>query len=540
MRHLLLSSLLFVFTSNVLVASDPINVEAVINIVDSSDSSKVAAALKKANEILGQAGIKLVPVKVNKPFNTGNNDNKLTDAEGYKAVEEGEQELDNTCGSGNGLKVTIADDVWIEKPSTSGWSIHRKPVVFAESNNDVNSMGRTIAHEICHSLTLGYDLYDANDANDIMYGYRGGGTTISEAQKEEIRKGAKKRVPSWFGRNSRRAWKWVKKTGKAILDALDDLLVNNVPTPIAAFESLNFLDIRTVSAFCESPDQPGAELVFEIMLNGDFPAESFFDITYKVDVNTPRPLIPPTPEPNLIIRVWNETGIVQGEANYHNTVTGITTPVPLLIHTNERHYSPIEEYETYVPIIANSSLEATIPLSIMGIDSTVFVDGLVIHTTQQATILSAIEFLNPGDIVIDETEPMEIKISQPCQCREVTMISSGLAGTNPQWPDKPKYVDFYGCDFNGDVTLYINDDIFGTVVADSNGNVNIRADVSGLERGVYEILLQEQLNYDGSTPDRADYSMGYLDLRPDTQGDVDDDGKVNLIDLAKMAESWLI
>jgi hypothetical protein len=102
-RHILFfrggSSSVFTFR---LQCRDPINVEVVINIVGDSNSANVEKALKKANDILGQAGIKLVPVKVNDPFKVGNNDNKLTDAEGYDSVDKGEEELNSTAAPATG------------------------------------------------------------------------------------------------------------------------------------------------------------------------------------------------------------------------------------------------------------------------------------------------------------------------------------------------------------------------------------------------------------------------------------------------------
>jgi hypothetical protein len=538
-RHIVFfAAAVLLFSLPAFSAEDPINVEVVINIVGDSNSANVEKALKKANDILGQAGIKLVPVKVNDPFKVGNNDNKLTDAEGYDAVDKGEEELNSTCGSGNGMKVTIANDVWTEKPSTSGWSIHRKPVVFAEPNNDPNKMGRTIAHEICHSLTLNYDLYDPNYATDIMYGYTGGGTMMTPEQIAEIRKGAKRRIPGWLGRTARRAWTWIKKTGKGLLDGLNDLYVNGLPVDISSQPMLQFLDIRTVSALCENPDQPGAALVIEIGPQGEYPPpESFFDVFYHIQFDTNHDTLM---DGQLTIRIAREPGMpgpLRSEATYFNMVTGLMMPVPLMVHTNERHYSPIEEGTSYVPMIANNSLEVILPLAMMEIDGRAFLDGVVMTVHQNAMIHSPIGFLNPGDNVMEEIEPMVIRTESPCQCRQVTMITAGRAGNDPQWPEKPQTVEFIGCDFAGDVGLYINDELKAVAVADPDGQVSVRLDVSSFEQGAYEVMLQEL--FDKTTPTRADYAIGYLDLRPVIEGDIDDDGHVNLADLAILAQDWL-
>jgi hypothetical protein len=215
-------------------------------------------------------------------------------------------------------------------------------------------------------------------------------------------------------------------------------------------------------------------------------------------------------------------------------------PIPMFVHLNDLLYDHDDPAIPSERQPSRHSIEVRIPLVFMELDDSAFVDGITFHATQEALILSPIEFIVPGSIVVDDTDEMEVKITQPCNCREITMVSSGVAGTYLQWPDKPKFVNFYGCGFNGDVSLYINSDLMGTAVADSEGNVNIRVDVSSFEEGNYEILLQEQLSYDGSTLDRADYSIGYLDLRPDIEGDINDDGQVNFLDFAKLADNWLI
>ena len=314
-------------------------------------------------------------------------------------------------------------------------------------------------------------------------------------------------------------------------------MVNNVPVDIGAFQQLNFLDVRTVGAFCENPDQPGAELIIEIGPQGYYPPDSFFDVLYHLDFDINQDAIL---DGRLTIRIWREPTVPEvlfSEAIYNNFETGWFV-VPLLVHTNERHYGPIEEGTTYVPIIANNSLEAAIPLSAMGIDGTAFIDGVIVNTTMEAMIHSPIGFLNPGDIVTDVIAPMEIKTESPCECREVHMISSGQGENDPQWPDKPKSVDFIGCDFAGDVGLYVNDELMQVAMADINGDVSIRLDVSGFAQGTYTVMLQEL--FDETTPTRADYAIGYLDLRPVIEGDINDDGHVNLTDFAILAENWLL
>ena len=122
--------------------------------------------------------------KVNKDFKTGNGDANLTDAEGYDALEEGKKELAKVFGAGKGIKITIAEDVWTEEPNTDGWSVHRNPVLFAETYADPNTMGNVTAHEFGHVFTL---QHRENDANNLMYPYTNSSRTVLDVnQTDEI------------------------------------------------------------------------------------------------------------------------------------------------------------------------------------------------------------------------------------------------------------------------------------------------------------------------------------------------------------------
>ncbi|MHC4734660.1 MAG: hypothetical protein ACYTDW_09395, partial [Planctomycetota bacterium] len=50
------------------------DIPVVVNIIDASDASKVDEAIKKANEILKQAKIRLIVKKTNPDVNVGNGD----------------------------------------------------------------------------------------------------------------------------------------------------------------------------------------------------------------------------------------------------------------------------------------------------------------------------------------------------------------------------------------------------------------------------------------------------------------------------------
>jgi len=175
--------------STVKAAEEWVNIPVVVNIIDASDANNVRAALRKANEILAQAKIRLVLKKTNNNVNVGNGDGNLTEAEGAAAQEDGETELNNIFGAGKGIKITVANNGWTERPSNVGWSVHRNPVVIVEPGADANDMGYTIAHELGHALTIdgntpGRDPNGhSSDPNDLMDPNLGGGTLCLARQR---------------------------------------------------------------------------------------------------------------------------------------------------------------------------------------------------------------------------------------------------------------------------------------------------------------------------------------------------------------------
>ncbi|NQT00553.1 MAG: matrixin family metalloprotease [Planctomycetes bacterium] len=180
--------------ADISAAAEWVDIPVVVNIIDASDANNVDDAIKKANDILAGAHIRLIVKKTNKNVNVGNNDGDLTADEGNTAQGNGETELRNVAGAGKGIKITIADDVWTEESATNGWSIHRNPVVFAETD-DPNTMGNVIAHEIGHSLTINGH---SNDPNNVMYPTTPRGVNWDPNDVNEIFTNAKKRGTAYF------------------------------------------------------------------------------------------------------------------------------------------------------------------------------------------------------------------------------------------------------------------------------------------------------------------------------------------------------
>jgi hypothetical protein len=183
-------------------ANEWIELPVVINLYNGTNVSEADAKkyIERANEVFKQAKIKLKIAKVNKNFMVGNNDAKQSGTEDAEAERKGKKELkDNT--KGKGIKINFTDDPWTEKGGTvNGWAKHKSPVIFLRKNPDPNAAkscektGNTVAHEICHVLTINYDLYGNNEKDRLTYGRDDRtDTKLTDAEKEEIRKEAAKR-----------------------------------------------------------------------------------------------------------------------------------------------------------------------------------------------------------------------------------------------------------------------------------------------------------------------------------------------------------
>ncbi|MHC4735566.1 MAG: hypothetical protein ACYTDW_14095, partial [Planctomycetota bacterium] len=261
-------------------------------------ASKVDEAIKKANEILKQAKIRLIVKKTNPDVNVGNGDGNLTENEGDRAQKDGQTELDKVAGAGKGIKITIADDVWTEEPATNGWCIHGNPVVFVETD-DADTMGNVIAHEIIHSLTVSGH---STDSNDVMYPYTPRGTDVRPSDVNEIRTSARTRGSSRWELPI--PWPWLGPVALpigvnysidghgAILDAFSDLLIVDPMGLITNPDdpSIQYADLREIVIFADEPFDPLSTVTLQIQLGGPpavFPVESFFDVYFDLNPINP-------------------------------------------------------------------------------------------------------------------------------------------------------------------------------------------------------------------------------------------------------------
>jgi len=173
-------------------ADEFINVPIVINIMNGADITEDQAkeAVKAANEIYKQAGIKFTVHKINTGVADpgGGDGSSLTREDRDKLRENGVNELPMK----KGVKVTFAATPDAGDANVNGLTIHKTPCSICRKTART---GETMAHEIGHILTLS-DVYAEGTEGRLMHGVFSDrtGTELTDAEKEEIKKEAQKRA----------------------------------------------------------------------------------------------------------------------------------------------------------------------------------------------------------------------------------------------------------------------------------------------------------------------------------------------------------
>lgn len=349
-----------------------IDVQVVINVLDGVDPCDIDAALDKANRAFEQARIRLVK-KATDPNATADADSSggLSRQERNRAREQGQNTLNETVGAGKGVKIDIGSNIREESPNTTGLAIHRNPVILVKPHADPNVYGRTIAHELCHVFTLGYDLYDPNDRHRMMYGRRGGGTHLDPNEIERIRRSARKRgraywrVPLFLPKDERipisAGLDWVPQAHGAILDGLHDVWIQDplqVMGDVIAPEdpTIQWADIREVVVFADDPFDPNGVVRIDIQLGpgspGDWSVDSCFGVSFLAG---PGELIG---EVQVCLQDW-----AVHESVWLPRVPGDgPLPVDTVVHRNHKFVGMGEP-----PTFHNKSLEITIPTELVAL-----------------------------------------------------------------------------------------------------------------------------------------------------------------------------
>jgi len=504
-------------------------IPVVVNIIDASDANNVDAAIRKANEILEPAHIYLLITKINWNVNAGDGNGNLTEAEGKKAQEDGQEELDKTFGAGEGIKITVADDCWTEAPNNVGWSVHRNPVVVVEPGADANDMGYTIAHELGHALTIdgntpGRDPNGhSSDPNDLMDPNLGGGTRLDPNDVNEIFPEAKKRGTAYFivprvlsGRAVAipAGIDYSIDAHGAILDGFYDGFSQD-PGFDPCDPQFGYADLREISFFCDDPFDPCSNCILEIQSGGPRPDSVPVDSLFWV---------------SLYSRFWDHLGTVLlkigpnvgQRAVWQDPISGLEIDLPPpIIHENQKFDGP-------TTIISNHSVEATIPIGLipssLGSAEPIFIDVSSCNTEQR----------QEGEVQIcDYSQPYECGLTIPTSCPSITFLS---AVRDTDWYD----FGVTGCGFNqGGVCIELDGEPLGCATAGWDRTFTWFMDPSlPLEPGLHSVIAKER---DDSGPTGAAYAIGYFNYKPcgEIPSDLDEDGDVDLQDLAVLGQHWL-
>ena len=485
-----------------------VDIPVVVNIIDSSDSNNVDAAINKANDIFKQAHIRLIVKKTNKNVNAGNNDADLTENEGDKAQENGQKELNNVLGAGKGIKLTFADDVWTQQPATNGWSIHRNPVVFVETD-DPNTMGNVTAHEIVHALTISGH---SNDSNDLMYESTPRGTNIRPSDVNEIFPRAKKLGKPYFitprvlpGRSviiPAGADFGIDMFG-AVLDESNDLNVYNPSGGTTNHEnpSIQYANLQAVDIFSDEPFALNGNATIEFQLNGPLP-DIFVDTYYDMYFDTN--LVQQGPEAMVGIHIFGQPDSLTTEAMLNDLVSNQFTMElpPPIIRDNQK-------FDGGTDTIANNSVEVTIPIEIVQLN---LVSSEPIHVDCQSFAYDYSGGFSQQPLQLwDQTEFFQVSLTDTCPVPGITFTAPQVP--EPMNPPGANSIIISGCGFTGDVGIELDGLFEGIAAANEQGKFTHLTDPQwNLEHGVHSVIAKE---LDDTAPNGANHAIGFFLYCPD-------------------------
>ncbi len=523
-----------------------IDIPVIVNVVDASDAGNVEDAIEKANEILGQAGIHLYVAETNNNVNVGDGDGDLTYNEGEQAVRDGQDELRDSLKdkdgnwNGKGIKITVADDCWSESGNTIGWCYHGIPVTVVEPDDDPNTMGGTIAHEVLHILTVSGH---SNDPNNVMFPTNEGGTEIDPNDVNEVLPDGRKRgwphwvVPVYPDRDTMLppGIEWSIDGLGAILDAYFDVMCSD-PEWFPDDPNYAYADLREISLFCDNPTEADSTAVLAVSLNGDFPADSFFDVYYEVPVDNNEDGII-----DVTIRMFVDSpggGIYNASAEYEDSdgyVYPLSAPEIRLNDRLDGEGGPIPGYH---------SLHLTFPIEVLEVEffgpgSDPF-DGIIYSVQSIANdgrllVNPVLKDLPDRAVVFRLTNPLEIIEAGP----NINFI--GLSGGGGG-----RSVFVYGSGFPADSTVEVRLDgkMVGTTQADEEGFLISfpKWKQQDLEDGCRACMLTAKVP-DVDDPNHVLYfhATGYFNYCScgRIEGDLDNDCDVDFYDLSIVANNWL-
>ena len=555
-------------------ADEWVDIPVVVNVIGASDSSSVDEAVRKANEILAGAHIRLIVIKTIYNVYIGEGDESLDESERKEVKEDGQQELAQICSPGRGIKIIVADDVWAEEPDVRGWTVLRKPVVFVEPD-DPNTMGNVTAHVIGHSLgiedhspdpnNIMYELiprgsdWDPNDANEVFYdrAIRGSGrvdlfkpenifkfllgrpdmTLVTHDLPEHgfeylqefpvwgplvvtLRGGFSAGVDLGVGYDTRGVEQF-RESGNP-LDLINGCFFSDL-------DAFNDQDINDPCGVITGPNDPTIEYtdLREVYLFRKNPFDPNAETRVEIELGGPWPdtfgansffdIFVSEPNGTPVGRFHIEIGTHIGESGYwENFALGGT--VPLLVQFKD---------DTVIDgsgeVIDGHRVVGTGPNTLPGLvgpGNSEFFQVRVELTAEdyrQPTL--------PPIVVQDFVGPFAFPLIHTLEGPCISFVPWGIAG--------------WGFGTDKDVGIEIDGEVIDTVTTKANGSfIWFMEPEAELETGPHAVIVKE---LDDSGPAGAAYATGYFIYCPEgpVAGDFDNDCDVDFHDFAIFADDWL-
>ena len=263
-----------------------------INDVPNDVKERTKGAIKRANEIYNDANADVELDHVDSGTVTvGDGDGSVDINERGSLRRSGPNELNNSYGECNGVKVNMVNHI-DRDPPTNGIAVRGSKVIIVDVNRiDVNSIGRTIAHEMMHDIAELGDLNGVNDVNYLRYGTSAGGTAMSPNDINALQGGAAGRgqtvvahivVPGAGLGVKSGIVQTVGDARGARHDGLEDVVCVN---PLHLDPAFNYADMHLIKMFCGNPATPGSTTSLRLHLDGPFPEIEPFTAEYHVSIN---------------------------------------------------------------------------------------------------------------------------------------------------------------------------------------------------------------------------------------------------------------
>ncbi|MBI9017402.1 MAG: hypothetical protein JEZ07_09100 [Phycisphaerae bacterium] len=555
---ILLTLLLSMLYANIGFAADKttteekVKVPLLINVLKGVTITKaeIDEIVKEANKVAKKAGIQLefdkdkhIKTDVSdEGSGTTKDDGKIASSEDTKLDKKGQEELNSTFGNGQGIKVYITNEIH-GSPNTMGLAPHSKPVpkttkassgskpartppvIYIKKNNETNAAkGNDLAHEAFHVLTLGKghaidsgkgkyadNTWHSDDPNNAMYPhnpyikdgkkkYRG--SDLTPEQIKEIKKTAKtlgKTVTVTQKATGCDKSKPVVNKQHAIQGCIIDDL-EEITTAIC--------DIHTITLFATNNYDT---LYIDVMMSGSSNLGDVLDMGMNLDIlgglqsnqilveilpeaQTPLGMIPNT-MPGAQITVWHSNG---PELTY---LPGCFIGQSAKLHDTIEGEMPVEtDYQNI--------LHLEIPMEILGLDAPV--------ATIHATVFDHIS----GEF--DEVAGFLEIVSPPGQ-QLILSNTDAFPG---------ELIQLEGNMFmpNELVSIYADDELLTLAETDPEGNFFAEFLAPPLPCDDYFITARCE--------ESSVYDFTILKVSPH-EGDVNQDNRVDILDVAVIANNWL-